>query len=248
MVANLVLESSTLSGNHGGGLFNGAFTLLLNATVSGNVDGSGILNSNVLVPAGDQEPMVSVIFSTVADNAPYGIDAESGGEPSVLLLGSIVAGNATADCSHAAETESQGSNIASDDTCGLGVDDAPETDPMLSPLGDHGGPTATHVPLDGSPAIDFYETLVDQASHAPGRVAEAETVVDCGLLADQRHLVRPVDGDGDQVAICDVGAVEVQPQSVVEVPALGPAGAAGLALLLAAAASFTLRRRTRPNA
>jgi hypothetical protein len=62
-------------------------------------------------------------------------------------------------------------------------------DPQLGPLGDNGGPTQTHMPLAGSPAID--------------------TATSGGCpAADQRGIGRPADGNGDGVAACDVGAVE----------------------------------------
>ena len=56
---------------------------------------------------------------------------------------------------------------------------------MLSPLGNYGGPTQTHIPLAGSPAIDHGNNA------------------DC-LDVDQRGQHRPVNGT------CDVGAVERQ--------------------------------------
>jgi CSLREA domain-containing protein len=61
-------------------------------------------------------------------------------------------------------------------------------DPRLSPLGDHGGPTPTHLPLPGSPAID----------------AIVET---CPVPTDQRGAPRPASQEG--LTACDAGAVEV---------------------------------------
>ena len=51
---------------------------------------------------------------------------------------------------------SHGYNLSSDDGGGLlnGPGDQINTDPLLGPLRDHGGPTLTHMPLRGSPAID----------------------------------------------------------------------------------------------
>jgi hypothetical protein len=51
---------------------------------------------------------------------------------------------------------SHGYNISSDDGGGLlnGPGDQINTDPLLGPLQDNGGPTLTHAPLPGSPAID----------------------------------------------------------------------------------------------
>ncbi len=52
-----------------------------------------------------------------------------------------------------------------------------------------------------------------------------------------------MDGDGDGTARCDVGSVELQVASVVEVPTLGATGLALLALLLGSWAAALLRRR-----
>src|SRR5207247_1199975 len=51
---------------------------------------------------------------------------------------------------------SQGYNVCSDDGGGFlnGAGDQINTDPLLGPLQDNGGPTFTHELLTGSPAID----------------------------------------------------------------------------------------------
>jgi len=81
-------------------------------------------------------------------------------------------------------------NLADDGTCNLvGTDDLVVADAMLSPLGDHGGPTWTHAPEAGSPAVDSGDDVMCQET-------------------DQRGAPRPLDGDGDGAAHCDRGAVE----------------------------------------
>lgn len=62
-------------------------------------------------------------------------------------------------------------------------------DPLLGPLHDNGGPTLTFALLPGSPAID------------------AGSPTTCPPT-DQRGFFRPVDGNGDGLAICDIGAFE----------------------------------------
>jgi len=61
---------------------------------------------------------------------------------------------------------------------------------MLGPLANNGGPTLTHMPQSGSPAID----LVVGSCPPPAN--------------DQRGAGRPVDGDRNGTAFCDAGAVE----------------------------------------
>jgi hypothetical protein len=112
---------------------------------------------------------------------------------SVVEFGSsIVAGNPGGDCVAAGGSfDSVGHNIDSDASCGLFKSgDRPGTDPQLGQLADNGGPTLTHLPGAGSPALDGGDPM------------------DC-LSTDQRGQMRPTDGNGDGVAVCDIGAVEL---------------------------------------
>jgi hypothetical protein len=89
-----------------------------------------------------------------------------------------------------------GHNLEDGDTCNLDQPtDLVNTDPLLQPLGDNGGPTETHALAEGSPAVD-------QGSCA-------------GLATDQRGYPRPVDipGVADADDGCDIGAYERQPES-----------------------------------
>lgn len=69
--------------------------------------------------------------------------------------------------------------------------------PKLGPLTDNGGPTKTHKPYWNSPAVD------------KGAGVTSSPLSDCPDK-DQRGLPRPVDGDSNGTAKCDVGAVERQ--------------------------------------
>ncbi|MGZ4729628.1 MAG: choice-of-anchor Q domain-containing protein, partial [Acidimicrobiales bacterium] len=85
---------------------------------------------------------------------------------------------------------SGGWNLSSDHSCALsGPADLQDSDPRLSGLRGHGGPTPTRIPLAGSPATD---------SGKPGCAGD-----------DQRGLPRPADGDGNGIAGCDRGAAEL---------------------------------------
>ena len=94
---------------------------------------------------------------------------------------------------------SGGHNIGTDGTCNLtDPTDLPNTDPMLGPLQDNGGPTETHALLPGSPAIDAIPTA-DCTWDDDGDPETPEVP----LRIDQRGASRP------QGVGCDIGAVEV---------------------------------------
>jgi CSLREA domain-containing protein len=175
------MRDSTVSGNTsgflGGGLATGEFTDMENVTVSGNhadLHGGGILLGT------DDIRLESV---TVTGNSALrggGIAMSPPTCPGFPCTGpvridrTVVAGNTV-------PPDGIGPDFF-DMVPFSGEHNVFEVDPKLSPLGDHGGPTLTHLPLPGSPALD--------------------AATGC-LPADQRGLARPASG-------CDVGAVEVQ--------------------------------------
>ena len=77
--------------------------------------------------------------------------------------------------------------------------------PKLAPLDAHGGPTFTHALRPASPAID----AGNPATPGGGGSNTCEAT-------DQRGLARTVDGNGDDVARCDIGAYELTDTLVVD--------------------------------
>src|SRR5439155_14823696 len=201
------LVNSTLSGNHsgvGGGICNDspdgfASVEVIRSTVSGNSSdwGGGLLNASYPGVAGHKALIVSSTFSDNYASRGGGIYNYS---VATLELGNTIlkAGPSGGSISNdLGSITSLGYNLSSDDGRG-GLTDATDqinTDPLLGPLQDNGGPTFTHALLCGSPAIDQGRNLG-------------------GLASDQRGLPRVVDdpflanatgGDGT-----DIGAFERQ--------------------------------------
>lgn len=156
------VESSTIRGNTactGGGVNNsaiGGMLWLVDSTVCDNaaVQGGGLANLGT----------ATLVSCTIAANRA---SSEAGGLRNWgtatlrnTLIATNTAGYAAPDV--AGEIVSQGNNLvsAADGCTGLGApgDEAGTADgpidPLLGPLGYHGGPTATLPLLPGSPAID----------------------------------------------------------------------------------------------
>jgi CSLREA domain-containing protein len=126
------LDTSTISGNHGG---NG-----VTQTAAGGIANYSVLNIN--------NTTITLNSATLAGAG--GILSDIDG--TVNLRQSIIAGNDT-DC--VGDVVSQGDNLDGDDTCLLtGPGDQPSVDPKLGPLQDNGGKTFTHSPQPNSPAVD----------------------------------------------------------------------------------------------
>ena len=150
-----VISNSTISGNgangqhdgqpwgRGGGISGGV--TLTNSTLSGNyanLAGGGIAGGG------------TITNSTISGNIGGGISVSG-----ALDIGNTVlkAGAGGANISNnGGSIASHGYNVCSDNGGGYlnGPGDQINTDPMLGPLQDNGGPTFTHELLKGSPAID----------------------------------------------------------------------------------------------
>jgi predicted outer membrane repeat protein len=206
----LTLDRSLLAGNRassdrlGGGAiwFDTTVIDVTNSTISGNeTDGFGgaIYGESVA----DLRNGITLTHTTVVGNVARGFEPAGG----AIILGS--AARATIDHSilvgNVGGTEcvavpgavtSQGFNLVGDDSCEPVADDLVDVaDALLGSLAANGGPTLTHLPSEGSPAIDG------------GRNPT------CAVDVDQRGEPRPAPDS----SACDIGAVEVQP-AVDEAP------------------------------
>ena len=178
------ISNSTISGNsatRGGGLFNtDGVTQIVSSTVTGNTAPNG--GGAGIGSFGDNVTETALLASIVAGNVGTDVDFVSGNANNSFTSNGnnlVGDGNATGDFNQ------------SNDTTGV-------ADPMLGLLSDNGGPTKTHRPIAGSPAIDRINSLVLFGNR-----------VCLGVPAfDQRGVTRPQDGDLNNDSDCDIGAVE----------------------------------------
>lgn len=197
----LTMANSTVSGNssesNGGGVFSAGITSLVNTTISGNTS----VADAVIVFGGTLSLNNVTINANTAKKISGGLRVLAG---SASMQNTIIAMNTAGlpDCvgliasgGHNLVGNISGCNFppAAGDITGTS---ASPLDPKLSPLQDNGGPTLTSAPLVGSEVVDAGSPV------APGSGGSA-----C-VNVDQRGAPRPIDGDGNGSAICDIGAVE----------------------------------------
>jgi len=191
----LWIEASALRDNqaasNGGALFNNILVTLLNTTLSGNrADRGGAMRN------GDTATLINV---TLHGNQAIDRSGAIENDNPVRVINTLLGDNAPENCAGVNPLDSLDFNLEVDDTCGLDAEhDLVNVDPLLGPLQDNGGPATgtgqpplSHALQGGSPAIDSGDTVT------------------CPT-ADQRGASRPVDGDGDGVADCDIGAYEYE--------------------------------------
>ena len=193
---SVTINNSTLSGNSafcgnilqpcssdgGGAIYNGGILVVNNSTLSGN---SATENWQNFVPLGG------------------GIYNNSSGE--VHFQNSILANNRVIETGHHQVNEpsncygsatSNGYNLSDDGTCTFhNSGDRNNTNPMLGPLQNNGGPTQTMALPSGSPAID---------AGNPSGCTDGQGHL---LKTDQRGYPRP---DSEDKTGCDMGAYERQ--------------------------------------
>ncbi len=177
----LTVRRSTIAENQTGGVSAFNPLILENSTVSGNGSGAGVL-------AGFGTS-VTVRSSTIAGHGGEGLVA-SGSSSNITVKGSILDGN-NPDCATPASGTivSGGGNVENGNDCATfftAASDQLNTDPLLGPLQNNGGPTKTRAIAGSSPARD---------------------AVPAGLCpppaTDQRGVARP------QGSACDSGAFEI---------------------------------------
>jgi len=211
---SLTINNSTISGNTaavgtfaitgGGGIVNFGAMVVNNTTVSGNqttgspggAQGGGIFHAGNSSAAATTLTNVTIALNSAPGTGGGGIFSQS--QPAIFK-NTIIANSPSGGNCNGSFSAASTNNLSSDGTCGPGTVNG--LNPVLGPLAENGGSTQTHALLAGSPAID------------------AGTNSGCPTT-DQRGAVRPRDGAGRGVAICDIGAYEYQapPATITPTP------------------------------
>ena len=165
-------------GGSGGGIINGGTMTIQDSTISGNTarggdlqggDGGGIsgnnntitnstITGNSALHGGGLAGGGNIAHTTFSNNSA----SQAAGAiylTSTLELGNTILKAGTSGVNifnNGGSFITHGYNVCSDNGSGFlnGPGDQINTDPMLGPLQDNGGPTFTHALLPGSPAID----------------------------------------------------------------------------------------------
>ena len=230
-ITNTTISNNTVIEGFGGGIRTSSSLELVNSTVSGNTSnriGSGIYNQS----SGELKITNSTIVGNMASgDGVYGSSAGVYNRGSAIVDNSIIAGNTGVNNSDVVgDFTSNGFNIIGNPTGSNGFENdliEPDINKILDPnLANNGGLTPTHALVFGSPAID----------------AGNNGDVPLGIMSDQRGFGfdRIVDGDGDGVAIVDIGAFEQQSTTVPE-----PSSVLGLLLSVVLGAGLIFKGKLR---
>ncbi len=224
---SLLIRGSTISNNQtnsgdGGGIYYQSGSLkVINSTIRGNTasyNGGGIY----MIPGPALELFLNNV--TLVDNRADSDSNDTGAGGGILhTTGTVTVGNsilannlrktglaqAADDCS--GSLNSLGYNLVETTSgctiAGILTGNLTSQDPQLGSLANNGGPTLTHAPQPGSPAID---------AGSPVGCADS---FGTPLPFDQRGYMRTVDG-GVAGKRCDMGGVEAfsVPAALVNLP------------------------------
>jgi hypothetical protein len=235
--ATLTVNNSTLSDNSaatfGGGIYNdglsgSAMLTVTNSTISGNsvgTFGGGIYNYGA---SGSATLMVS--NSTISGNsAGFGGGGihNYGPEGSAMLeIGDTILNMGSSGASienYLGTVTSHGYNLSSDNGGGFltAAGDQINTNPLLGPLQDNGGPTFTHALSQGSPAVDAgdpnFTPPPDYDQRGPGYDRVAHGRIDIGAFEVQpvtpsygAQVQAPINTDGTSTFSVRRGVVPVK--------------------------------------
>ena len=231
----LTLTNCTVSGSSagdGGGIYNSGDLTVIATTVSGNTssnDGGGLENTGTVsvvnstiaqnsansgVGGGiNNAGALDLVSSTIADNSAFnggGIQAAGPVTMADTIVGyNTLTGGTGADFDGSISNDS-GYNLIADSTGSSGFtqpSDLLDVDPLLSALGNWGGPTQTISLLPGSPAIDsgsnalaaFDSTALATDERGDPRINNG--IVDIGAVETHLFTITILFGDNQSTAV-----------------------------------------------
>ncbi len=186
LIRQSVIYTNTSPAQTGGAILNTGTLTLTNVTLSDNLANVG----GALQNEGTATLTNVTVYENTAVSSGGGLN-ENGG--TLNVVNSLIAGNSAptgADC--AGTIVSQGYNLIQDSTdCTVSGSTTGNIggDPLLAALALNGGSTLNHAIGSSSPALDAGDNAT------------------CASI-DQRGVSRPIDGNGDTTATCDIGAFE----------------------------------------
>lgn len=199
-ISNSLISTNT-AGVKGGGICNNSELAdsvdIINTTITANI---GVNGAGIYTAGEDLTLQNSTIYNNNGTNpseAVVGLVVLEGNQ--VTLKNTIIAGHSSprVNCQiqAGAVVISNGRNLEDANTCGLNPGGSPadlvNTPAGLDSFGAYGSGTQLYGLLPGSAAIDN------------GSNADCPSTDQRGL-----HFGRPADGNGDLVAVCDIGAFE----------------------------------------
>jgi hypothetical protein len=199
-ISNNTSQITDSGGDDGGGaiLDEGGDNVYLTSTFSGNsvtVTGGGTANGGGAIYGFGDAQISNLTIAGNQINAPGGALFNQG---QVQFENTIVADNTATpagNCANFGTSGSAGFNLDSGNTCGFaGNGDLVNTEPLLGPLQNNGGPTPTQALPPGSPAVDK---------------GSCSDITGNPQSIDQRGVARPQPTGGK----CDIGAFELSQSS-----------------------------------
>jgi hypothetical protein len=260
--ASLTVMNSTLSGNQSGSAGGGIYSFGQNGNVAMAVANTTFTNNTsfggggIFTYAANGVATLAVANSTFHGNTANGpgggiYNLQQGGGVAIVEIGNTILDSTDGGILNiGGSITSHGYNLSNDPgvtnaSGGAGslnaTGDQTNTDPMLGPLKDNGGPTLTHAPLINSPAIDQ---------------GKRDTIPGLTSNFDQRGFTRPINdpavpnansGDGSDIGAAEVGAF-VHPNSATSSKTHGGAGTFEIPLALTGPAGIECRSAGPGNA
>jgi len=166
------VSSDSVSLNFGGGIYNSGTLTITNSTLSNNSVSSSGIGSLDLGGGVYNSGTLTITNSTLSNNSASGSSSHNLGggiyNDGSLNIGNTILKKGTDGDNLSGTVNSLGANLSDDGTGpNNGTTDRLNTDPLLGPLADNGGPTRTHALLIGSPAIDAGNPAFDPNAFTP---------------------------------------------------------------------------------